>query len=98
MLGQPSEQNPERNNDAAARLFPPAVRNSERGQQLLNMNGGRVNLTACRPQPALRPPLASMNPIMRSSPSLFLRFVITNGRSPRIRRASVSIFSSEAPT
>jgi len=46
----------------------------------------------------LRPPLASMKPMMRSSPSLFFRLVITKGRSPRIRLASVSIFSSDAPT
>jgi hypothetical protein len=45
-----------------------------------------------------RPPLVSMKPMMRSSPSLFFKLVITNGRSPRIRLASVSIFSSDAPT
>src|ERR1700759_492812 len=44
------------------------------------------------------PPFASMNEMMRCSPSLFFRLVMTKGRSPRIRRASVSIFSREAPT
>src|SRR6516225_3123201 len=39
-----------------------------------------------------------MKPMMRSSPWLFLRLDMTNGRSPRIRRASASIFSSDAPT
>src|SRR5258707_10447885 len=46
----------------------------------------------------LRPPLASIKLTMRSRPSLFLRLVMTKGRSPRIRLASVSIFSSDAPT
>src|SRR5438094_478009 len=45
-----------------------------------------------------RPTLASMKPMMRSSPSLFFRLVITTGPSPPIRFASVSIFSSDAPT
>jgi hypothetical protein len=57
-----------------------------------------------RGQPALafvagrNPPLASMKATMRSRPSPFFRFVITKGRSPRMRRASVSIFSRDAPT
>ena len=46
----------------------------------------------------LSPPLASINWMIRSRPSLFLRFVMTNGRSPRIRLVSISIFSSDAPT
>src|ERR1700676_5713014 len=41
---------------------------------------------------AVSPPLASIKPMMRSSPSLFFRLVMTKGRSPRIRLASVSIF------
>src|SRR3984957_15003668 len=40
----------------------------------------------------LRPPLASMKRIMRSRASLFLRLVMQNGRSPRMRLASGSIF------
>jgi hypothetical protein len=46
----------------------------------------------------LSPPLTSMKPMMRSRPSRFFKLVITKGRSPRMRFASVSIFCSDAPT
>src|SRR3954469_15953935 len=72
------------------------VRSLFRGYRFApEVNGGK----RLRYVVALRkPPLASMKPTMRSSPSLFFRLVITKGRSPRILLASVCIFSREAPT
>jgi len=39
LLGQPSEQNPESNNEAAAMLFPQDARKNSEIAQFINMNG-----------------------------------------------------------
>src|ERR1700730_15894187 len=88
---------------AGRAVAAPEVANQQRADlfrvisKYFSKRGGAIHLALTRAG-GRRPPLVSMKLMMRSSPSLFFKLVMTNSRSPRILRASVSIFSSDAPT